>query len=31
MAKGRTLQVKESAITVISQHETDFISLTDMT
>lgn len=31
MVKGRTLQVKESAITVISQNETDYISLTDMT
>jgi len=31
MAKGRTLQVKESIITVITQNETDFISLTDMT
>lgn len=31
MAKGRILQVKESAITVISKNETDFISLTDMT
>ena len=31
MAKGRTLQVKESAITVINQNETDYISLTDMT
>jgi len=31
MAKGRTIQVKESAITVISQNETDYISLTDMT
>lgn len=31
MSKGRILQVKESAITVISQNETDFISLTDMT
>ncbi len=31
MAKGRVLQVKESSITVISQNETDFISLTDMT
>jgi hypothetical protein len=31
MAKGRTIQVKESTITVISQNETDFISLTDMT
>jgi hypothetical protein len=31
MAKGRVLQVKESSITVISQNETDYISLTDMT
>src|SRR5699024_11906691 len=31
MAKGRILQVKESAIKVINQKETDFISLTDMT
>lgn len=31
MAKGRTLQVKESTITVISQNEADYISLTDMT
>jgi hypothetical protein len=31
MAKGRILQVKESTINVISQNETDFISLTDMT
>ena len=31
MAKGRTIQVKESAITVISQNKTDYISLTDMT
>lgn len=31
MAKGRILQVKQSAITVITQNETDFISLTDMT
>ncbi len=31
MAKGRILQVKESKITVITQNETDFISLTDMT
>ncbi|MGB4576858.1 MAG: KilA-N domain-containing protein [Paludibacter sp.] len=31
MAKARTLQVKESTITVITQNETDFISLTDMT
>ncbi|WP_447642840.1 MULTISPECIES: KilA-N domain-containing protein [Chitinophagaceae] len=31
MAKGRILQVKESTITVITQNETDFISLTDMT
>lgn len=30
-AKGRTLQVKESTVTVITQNETDFISLTDMT
>lgn len=31
MAKGRILQVKEATITVITQNETDFISLTDMT
>ena len=31
MAKDRKLQVKESSITVITQNETDFISLTDMT
>ena len=31
MAKGRILQVKQSTITVITQNETDFISLTDMT
>ena len=31
MAKGRILQVKESSITVISQNDIDFISLTDMT
>ena len=31
MAKGRTIQVKESAITVISKNETDYISLTDIT
>ena len=31
MAKGRILQVKESTIKVISQNETDYISLTDMT
>ncbi|WP_262888946.1 hypothetical protein [Cryomorpha ignava] len=31
MAKGRTLQVKESAITLITQTEIDYISLTDMT
>ncbi|MDR2037300.1 MAG: KilA-N domain-containing protein [Bacteroidales bacterium] len=31
MAKGRTLQVKESTIMVIMQNEADFISLTDMT
>lgn len=31
MTKGRTLQVKESAITVITQNEIDYISLTDMT
>lgn len=31
MAKGRTLQVNESIITVIHQNETDYISLTDMT
>ena len=31
MAKDRKLQVKESSITVITQNETDYISLTDMT
>lgn len=31
MAKGRTLQVNESVITVVHQNETDYISLTDMT
>jgi hypothetical protein len=31
MAGSRKLNVNESAITVISQNETDFISLTDMT
>ncbi|WP_461789079.1 KilA-N domain-containing protein [Pedobacter sp.] len=31
MSKGRILKVKESAIAVITQNETDFISLTDMT
>ena len=31
MAKGRTIQVKESAITGISQNKTDYISFTDMT
>jgi hypothetical protein len=31
MAKGRKLQVKESEITVISQQNIDYISLTDMT
>lgn len=31
MAKGRILQVKESEITVISQQNIDYISLTDMT
>jgi hypothetical protein len=31
MAKVRKLQVKESTITVFTQNETDFISLTDMT
>lgn len=31
MAKGRILQVKESVIKVVSQNETDYISLTDMT
>lgn len=31
MAKGRILQVKHSTITVITENETDFISLTDMT
>lgn len=31
MAKGRFLQVKETDITVITQNEVDYISLTDMT
>lgn len=31
MAKGRTLQVKESTITVIAQNGVDLISLTDIT
>lgn len=31
MTKGRFLQVKETDITVISQNEIDYISLTDMT
>lgn len=31
MAKGRILQVKQSEITIISQQNTDYISLTDMT
>lgn len=31
MAKSRTLNVKESSISVIRQNETDYISLTDMT
>lgn len=31
MAKSRSLNVNESAITVIHQNETDYISLTDMT
>ena len=31
MTKGRILNVKQSTITVITQNETDFISLTDMT
>jgi len=31
VAKGRILQVNESAISVIRQNETDFINLTDMT
>jgi hypothetical protein len=31
MAKDRKIQVKEISITVISQNETDYISLTDMT
>jgi len=31
MAKGRVIQVNESAITVIRQNESDYISLTDMT
>jgi hypothetical protein len=31
MTKSRILQVKETEITVISQNDTDYISLTDMT
>lgn len=31
MAKGNTIRVKETEITIISQNEIDFISLTDMT
>ena len=31
MAVGRILQVNESTIKVITQNETDFISLIDMT
>ncbi len=31
MVKGRILQVKQSTISVITQNEIDFISLTDMT
>jgi len=31
MAKNRTLQVKESTISVIVQNEIDYINLTDMT
>ena len=31
MAKSKTIQVKESEILVISENETDFISLTDLT
>lgn len=31
MAKGNTIRVKETEITIISQNDTDFISLTDMT
>lgn len=31
MAKDRKIQVKETSITVITQNETDYISLTDMT
>jgi hypothetical protein len=31
MAKSRTLQVRASSITVLTENETDFISLTDMT
>lgn len=31
MAKSRTLQVKESSISVIVRNETDYINLTDMT
>lgn len=30
MAKSRKLNIQESEITVIHQHETDFISLTDI-
>ena len=30
MAKGKTIQVKESAITVIILNKTDYFSLTDM-
>ena len=31
LAKSKTIHVKEAEITTISQGETDFISLTDMT
>lgn len=31
MAKSRILQVRESPITVVTENEIDFISLTDMT
>jgi hypothetical protein len=31
MAKSKTINVKGTEVTIISQGETDFISLTDMT
>lgn len=31
MAKGNTIRVKETEINIITQNDTDFISLTDMT